>query len=202
MQPWSVMRIEVVPSRIRFMSREAARRHISVLAADADGADVVGARIHGGHQPRDLLGRVLQVGIERDHVRAARLREGGEDRQVLAGIACQHHHAGDVRAALELLAQLGDRAVGAAVVDEHHLVAAAERIQRRIQPLEQLRQALLLVVYRNDDRDFRVHLRAPRRMSVAAATTRSTSPSSIAGNSGSVTVSRPMRSACGNWPSR
>src|SRR6266576_2460707 len=48
-----------------------------VLAALADGADVVRAGVHGGDQSRDLLGRVLQVGIQCDHVSAVRVRKGG-----------------------------------------------------------------------------------------------------------------------------
>ena len=92
------------------------------------------------------------------------------------------------------------------VIDEHHLVGAAERIERGVQPLEEERQPLLLVVHRDHDRDIRrrlcVHRRAPRTMSLTAATTRSTSASCMAGKSGSVTVSRPMRSAFGNCPAR
>src|SRR5205085_220855 len=83
-----------------------------VLAAPANGADVVGAGVHGGDDPRDLLRRVLQVGVEGDHVGAARLREGGEDRQVLAGVPREQHHPGDVRTPLELAAQ-GVRGGGA-----------------------------------------------------------------------------------------
>jgi hypothetical protein len=60
MQPWSVMWIEVVPSRSRLRKREAALR--------------------------------------------PSLLEGGKDREVLASVARQHHHPGDLRAALELLA--------------------------------------------------------------------------------------------------
>ena len=77
-----------------------------VLAAEADGAHVVRPGIHRRDQARDLLRRVLQVGIQRDDVSAARLRERGENRHVLAGIACQHHHARDVRPLLKLFAQL------------------------------------------------------------------------------------------------
>src|SRR5262249_52162803 len=109
----------------------------------------------------------------------------------------------DVRPPLILLPQLRHRGVLAAVVDEHHLVAAPERIERAVQPVEQQRQAILFVEDRDDYGDRRVHWpRAPRTMSFTAFTTRSTSASSIAGNSGSVTVSRPMRSALGNCPSR
>src|SRR4029077_1463768 len=54
-----------------------------ILAADADRADIVGASVHRGDDARNFLRRILQVRVEGDHVAAARLLEGGEDRQVL-----------------------------------------------------------------------------------------------------------------------
>ncbi len=107
-----------------------------------------------------------------------------------------------IRTTLELPAQHRRGAVVAAVVDEYHLVRPLELIQRRIEPRKEALEARFLVVDGNDDRERRRHFAAPFNMSVVASTTRSTSDSSIAGKSGSVTVSRPMRSAFGNWPSR
>src|SRR4029077_10119528 len=115
--------------------------------------------------------------------------------------ARQHHHPRHLRSSLKLLAQLRDGAVAAAVIDEYEIVGAPEGIERRVQPLEQEGEPLLLVVDRDDDGDVRIHRRAPARISFVASTARSTSASSIAGNSGKVTVSRPMRSAFGNCPS-
>src|SRR6185437_7304531 len=130
------------------------------------------------------------------------MSEARENGHVLARIAGEHDYPRGVRPALELRPQHGRGAIGAAVVDEDHLVGPLELIQRRIQPRKESLEAWLLVVHGNDDRDCRGHFAALLRMSVAASTTRSTSDSSIAGKSGSVTVSRPMRSAFGNCPSR
>ena len=90
----------------------------------------------------------------------------------------------------------------APIVDEDHLVGAPELIEHRVEPIEERLQTGLLVVDRDDDRDSRTQRIALRRISVAASTTRSTSASSMAGKSGRVTVSRPMRSALGNCPAR
>src|ERR1700683_1495269 len=119
-----------------------------MLPPPANGTDIVGARVHGGDQARNLLGWILQIRIEGDHVATARLLEGGQDRHMLAGIARQHHHARDIRSALELFAQLRDRAVAAAVIDEYDLVTSAERLERRVEPLEQEREAPLSVAPR------------------------------------------------------
>jgi hypothetical protein len=95
----------------------------AVLALAADAADVVVALAHLGDQLVDFLGRVLQVGIERDDDLAAAMLEAGHDRHVLAGVGGEEHHARDVGPGLELLAQDRRRAVAAAVVDEDDLVA-------------------------------------------------------------------------------
>src|SRR5581483_731639 len=96
----------------------------------------------------------------------------------------------------ELLAQDGRRAVAAAVVDEDHLVAEPQRIERRIEAREERLEARLFVIDRNDDRELHAST------FFAAWQTRSTSLSNIAGKSGNVTMLRPTRSACGNWPAR
>ncbi len=129
---------------------------------------------------------------------AARVLESRHDRHVLAEIGAEQYHAGDVGPALELFAQDRRGAIAAAVVDEDQFVAGAERIERRIDAVEQRLQAGFLVIDRDDDRDFGRHARAPSRISAVASHTRSTSSTRIAANSGSVTVSRPMRSLLGN----
>src|SRR5262249_7540903 len=60
-----------------------------------------------------------------------------------------------VRPLGELLAQQRRRAVAAAVVHEDQLVAHLERVERRVEPREQRRQALLFVV--NGDDDGKIH---------------------------------------------
>ena len=101
------------------------------------------------------------------------------------------------------LPQLGGGAVARAIVDEDHLVRARQRVERRVQAREQRGQHRLLVVDGDDDGDVdggRVH-DAPSVSSPASAShTRSTSASVIAGNSGSVRVWAPMRSALGKSP--
>ena len=94
----------------------------AVAALLADAADVVVALVHLGEQLADFLRRVLQVGIQGDDALAAAVFEAGHDRHVLAEVAVEQHHAGDVRALLELLAQDRGGAVAAAVVDEDDLV--------------------------------------------------------------------------------
>ena len=48
--------------------------------------------------------------------------------------------------------------VGAPVVDEDHLGAAVELAEQALEPAQQLRECLLLVVDRDDDREFGAHL--------------------------------------------
>jgi hypothetical protein len=122
------------------------------VALASHAADVVVALVHLGEQPRNLLGRVLQIGVQRDDALAARALEARHDRHVLAEVAVEQHHARHVRALRELLAQQRRGAVAAAVVDEDHLIAPAERIERRVQPREERRQPFFLVVHRDDDR--------------------------------------------------
>ena len=155
MQPWSVILMRVMRSRSRFIARDAMRRHQRILARAPHAADVVVARVHRGQQLADLLGRVLQVGVERHDALAAAALEAGDDRHVLAVVGVEQHDARDVGAALELLAQQRRRAVAAAVVDEDDLVGDVQRVERRIQAREQRRQAGLLVVDRDDDRQLR-----------------------------------------------
>jgi len=78
----------------------------------------------------------------------------------------------------------------------------AERIERRVQAREQRRQHLLLVVHGNHDRDAGTHEPSSPSVRETASHTRSTSAFSIPGNSGSVAMPLPMRSAWGNCPSR
>ena len=74
-----------------FTSRRRAAEE-GVLAFLADGSDHVVPLLHLRHQFRDLLGRVLQVGVQGDDDFAAALLEGRQDRHVLAEIAVELHH--------------------------------------------------------------------------------------------------------------
>ena len=69
--------------------RAAQERVVAALAARADR---VVARVDLRQEPWDLLGRVLQVRVERDHHRAAGVGEAGQHRRMLPGIAGERHH--------------------------------------------------------------------------------------------------------------
>jgi len=103
----------------------------------------------------DLLGGILQVGVESDDDLPARVFEAGHDRHVLAGIGGEQNGAGDVRAPLVLFAEQRRRAITAAVVDEHYLVRRFELVEGRVEAGEQGRQAVLFVIDGDDDGDFR-----------------------------------------------
>ena len=169
-----------------------------VVALAPIGADVVVARADRGDEARDLLGRILQVGIERHGDAPAHVLEPREDRHVLAEIAVEEDHPGRVGTLVELRRQHLRRSIAAAVVDEDDLVALAGVVEHAIEPLEQRGQDVFLVVDRHDDGDLGYHEESLLQASSRAAHTRSTSPVRIAGKSGSVRIPRPMRSARGS----
>src|SRR5438105_13897467 len=111
------------------------------------------AFVHAREELGDLLGRVLQIGVEGYHALAAAALEAGHDRHVLTEVAVQKHHAGNVRPSCELLAQERRRAVATAIVDENNLVRNPEPIERRIRPREERAEASFFVVNRDDDRE-------------------------------------------------
>ncbi len=76
---------------------------------------------------------------------------------MLAVVAVEQHHPRHVRPAAELVGQDAGGIVAAAVVDENHFIGDAQRIERRVQPFEQLGKAGLLVVHRDDDGEFWFH---------------------------------------------
>ena len=155
MQPWSVILMRVMRSRSRFIARDARRRHQASSRGAAHAADVVVPGVHRGQQAADLLGRILQVGIERHDALAAHALEAGDDRRVLAVVGVEQHDARDVRPREELVLQQRRGAVAAAVVDEHHFVRDPQRVEGRIEAREERGQAGLLVVDRDDDGQLR-----------------------------------------------
>src|SRR5437867_6242400 len=108
---------------------------------------------------------------------------------------------------MELFRQQAGRLVAAAIVDEHHFVVHAQRVERGVEPGEQRGQHGLLVVDRNNDGKQKRsghegnQTKADLMTRATVSHTRSTSASRIAGNSGRVTVRRPMSSASGKSPS-
>ena len=132
---------------------------------------------HLCHEVADFFGRILQVGVECDHDLPARRFKTGEDGHVLAIVTVEQDDARDVGALAELFRQDGHRIVAAAIVDEDDLVACLQGVEGWIQAGEQGGQAILLVVDRNDNGQFRFHRRAAHlmRMDLTVATARSTS---------------------------
>ena len=108
-----------------------------ILALLADGADVVVAFIELADQLADLFRRILQIGIQRHDILAARVGEPGHDGRMLAEVRMKQHHARFVGACLELLAQQRDRFILAAIVDVHDLVRDLQRIERGIKASKQ-----------------------------------------------------------------
>ncbi len=73
------------------MVRDASLRNKAVLAVLTHGADHVIALIGFRHQARDLLRRVLQIGIQGDDQIARHVAEPGHNRRVLAVVAVEQH---------------------------------------------------------------------------------------------------------------
>src|SRR5580765_5894462 len=94
----------------------------AVFARTAYAADAIESAIELADDLRDFFRRVLQVGVERDHVASARFLKAGSERRVLTEIASQDDDACRRWTLLELGAQQRQRAIGAAVVDEYDFV--------------------------------------------------------------------------------
>jgi len=88
----------------------------AVLSHPADGSHVVVALVHLFEQIANLFRRILQVCVEGDNARTSAMLEASHDRHVLAVIAVEQNHPGDVRPPLELLAQDGGRPVTRTIV--------------------------------------------------------------------------------------
>src|SRR6185312_16432101 len=99
---------------------------VDIVTPRAHGPHVVRPLVHGGDELSDLLRRVLQVGIQRDDVVAARVGEARENGHVLTRVTGEEEHPSTVRAALELRPQYGRGTIAAAVIDEYHLVRPIE----------------------------------------------------------------------------
>ena len=79
----------------------------------------------------DLLGRVLEIGVEREDVFAVRRREAGEDGHVLPRVPHELDHLHDAGILRRRLLEDLERTVARAVVREDDLVRAAEARERR-----------------------------------------------------------------------
>jgi len=129
-----------------------AARHRSagrVLTPDAAAGGDVDA-IERLEQSRNVLRLVLQVSVHRDDARALRPGEPGVHRRVLAEVALEANHTHACVTLVER-AQLGERSVGRAVVDEDRLPVGA--VERRDDARIELVDRLLLVQHRDHNRN-------------------------------------------------
>ena len=133
---------------------EAGRQRAApgVVARRAAAACHVIARSDGLDELGDVLRLVLEVPVHRHDHLAARTHETRVHRGMLTVVALEANgaHAGIARVqALEH----GEGSVRRAVVDEHELERAADRVERLRRAAVQLVQRPRLVEERDDDRD-------------------------------------------------
>ena len=157
-----------------------------------------------GSEPREQAGDVgrivLPVSVERDHQRAARVREAGRERRGLAEIAVQIDDPQMLVPGAQR-AQAGQRPVPAAVVHEDELVEPSELACDARQLAVERLDVALLVVDRNDDGERERRLGLAHRRSKNCTTpsaTRSTSSSVRSACTGSESISRAACSARGS----
>ncbi len=125
-----------------------------------------------------------------------------QDGGVLAEVTAQNHQPRAFGTFLKHGAQHRDGTILAAVVDENDFITSIQLIQCRIQAVEQCLQGQLFVVHRNNHAQIWRSEQCAAHFAVSSTSsnsvhTRSTSLFFIAGNSGNVTVSCPMRCAFG-----
>ena len=166
-----------------------------VLAVLAHAAHDVVALRELRQQLRDLLGRVLQVGVERHGHVARHVAKARQDRLVLAEVAGEVERAERVRPFRRPILQDPEGAVAAAVVDHDDLVRIAAAVHHGRQAAQELRQVALLVVDRHHDGD--LHRRNSASTSRIASTASSWSESERPGKSGSETIRSETKWASG-----
>ena len=134
---------------------EQARRHPlgrgRAVAVLAPGHHDLGAGAPMLDQSRHRLQRMLEVAVQHHRGGAAGVAQPGAQGRLMAEIAAERDIA-HVRMALRQRADLGQRAVGRAVIDEDDF-EAAERARDVRQPRRNGRDVLHLVMGRQDKRD-------------------------------------------------
>ncbi len=98
-----------------------------------------GERSAQRRQARDLLRRVLQIGIERDDDRASRVGESREHGSVLTGVPRERDHGHPMVFRLDD-EELFERPIGAPVVDIDDLGGTIERVEHAPDPCVELRE--------------------------------------------------------------
>ncbi len=164
-QPLSRMGTPVTLAISRLAMREGILRDTSLSWRSwrQPDHDVV-ALVHELEKLRNIARIVLQVAVHGDdHVTArglyARRHCGG-----LPVVASELHHA-HARILLGKTHGNGERAVAAAVVDEHHFEREAERLERVDHRFVHRRNAFLFVIEGHADRYFRTGEFAERHVS-------------------------------------
>src|SRR5665213_1235835 len=103
---------------------------------------------------RQILRVILQIGVEREEIFAARGLETGEARRALAAVECKFLHA-DARVSRREFLEDFPGLVLAAIVGDDDLVGNLQRLDRRSDGLDEFAQIAFLVVTTNDEADFR-----------------------------------------------
>jgi hypothetical protein len=138
---------------------EAARDHL-VLAVPPPAADDVAALVEGREQQSEIPRVVLQVAVQGNDGQTPGAVEAGLEGRRLPVVAAEPDHL-DAGVGSTDLAQPGDGAIGAAVVDQQQLPVHPQIVRRRADLLVKGRNALLLVVERNDDAQVQHPLATP-----------------------------------------
>ena len=134
------------------MRRRAFECGLAAAALAHPVNDVGLLRAHRLHHRGQQLGRILEVGVDDQHVIAAAQIEARRQRQLVAMIARQVD-SDEARNAGRELPHLRPAAIARAVVDEHDLIILIGGLSRgRGQPLVQRGEARLLVEARHDNR--------------------------------------------------
>ena len=127
------------------------------MAAHPPPADDVHAVPERREEAPDLLGRVLEIGVEGDDDVTARPLHPGEHRRVLPVVPVEPDDAHRPVLGVEG-AQDVRGAVAAAVVHEDDLVRPPELLERLGEAMVEVAEALGLVEDRHDDRERRARL--------------------------------------------
>ena len=156
---------ETLPGdRVEDLRRDPARERVAPLRLPA--RDEVVALVELREQPGDLGGIVLQVAVNRHDDVPGGLAEARVERRRLAEVPAQADDA-DVVVRVVEPGERAEGAVGRAVVDEHGLPRPAVAVERGRQLVVEQRDAALLVVDGDDDRDHAARVpRSPLRCSV------------------------------------
>ena len=135
--------------------RQRARQE-RVFAVFAPAGNYVVTFIEFRQQPFDVRRIVLQIGVHRyQNVATRRVNSRGHRRR-LAVVAAKSDDAHPSILRRELLQQF-ETAIRAAVVDIDHLEAVTEPPHGLKDSLVQARQIFFFVVYRQEERKFRIH---------------------------------------------